>query len=179
MWWSLLALTSQGISLPKSCLMRTKRQMKSNWRQSPLLALAGWVRQPSPKQFMTRSKPGLILYLLSRWSKSRFEQKFWRTYFYGLDKQKFEDIHDTTRDEKLLIDQFNEFLIDKKYVHGLLTFYFIAKGIKLLVNVVSSSSSVIPLVDCSFFFPFFILLLFLASKMLIIDYLYHGFLKFL
>lgn len=43
-------------------------------------------------------------------------KKLLKDIFYGLDKQKFKDIHDTTKDEKLLIDQLGEFLMDKRYL---------------------------------------------------------------
>jgi hypothetical protein len=51
-------------------------------------------------------------------------KKLLKDIFYGLDKQKFKDIHDTTKDEKLLIDQLGEFLMDKRYMHQILLFFY-------------------------------------------------------
>lgn len=153
------------MNLSKSCLMRTRHLMKSNWRQSPLLALAGWARQPSPKQFMTRSKPGLIVCPLSPLGKILIWTKVLKNILYVLDKQKFEDIHDTTGDEKLLIDQLSEFLIDKRYIHEVLAFYFISKKENQIASkcLLFISSFMILLVDHFLFFnPFFAFFYFLS-----------------
>ncbi|KAI4977116.1 hypothetical protein ZWY2020_050723 [Hordeum vulgare] len=43
-------------------------------------------------------------------------KKVFKDLLYGLDKQKFSDIHKTTRDENLLIKEIGEFLVDKRYL---------------------------------------------------------------
>ncbi|KAM3207582.1 hypothetical protein ACQJBY_062681 [Aegilops geniculata] len=43
-------------------------------------------------------------------------RKFFKDLLYGLDKEKFKDIHNTTRDEKLLMEEISEFLLDKRYL---------------------------------------------------------------
>uniref|UniRef100_A0A453QPI4 Disease resistance protein RPP13 n=1 Tax=Aegilops tauschii subsp. strangulata TaxID=200361 RepID=A0A453QPI4_AEGTS len=43
-------------------------------------------------------------------------RKIFKDLLYGLDKEKFKDIHKTTRDEKLLMEEISEFLLDKRYL---------------------------------------------------------------
>ncbi|KAM3207567.1 hypothetical protein ACQJBY_062680 [Aegilops geniculata] len=43
-------------------------------------------------------------------------RKFFKDLLYGLDKEKFSDIHNKTRDEKLLMEEISEFLLDKRYL---------------------------------------------------------------
>ncbi|XP_037463460.1 disease resistance protein RGA5-like [Triticum dicoccoides] len=43
-------------------------------------------------------------------------RKFFKDLLYGLDKEKFKDIHNTTRNEKLLMEEISEFLLDKRYL---------------------------------------------------------------
>ena len=43
-------------------------------------------------------------------------KKVFKDVLYGLDKVKFHDIHNTTKGENLLIDDINEFLLDKRYL---------------------------------------------------------------
>ncbi|KAM3195351.1 hypothetical protein ACQJBY_071459 [Aegilops geniculata] len=43
-------------------------------------------------------------------------RKFFKDLLNCLDKEKFKDIHKTTRDEKLLIEEISEFLLDKRYL---------------------------------------------------------------
>ncbi|KAM3195357.1 hypothetical protein ACQJBY_071463 [Aegilops geniculata] len=43
-------------------------------------------------------------------------KKVFKDVLYGLDKVKFHDIHYTTKGENLLIDDINEFLLDKRYL---------------------------------------------------------------
>jgi hypothetical protein len=43
-------------------------------------------------------------------------KKVFKDILYGFDKEKFKDVHNTTRDEKLLIEEIGEFLVDKRYV---------------------------------------------------------------
>ncbi|XP_044438741.1 disease resistance protein RGA5 [Triticum aestivum] len=43
-------------------------------------------------------------------------RKFFKDLLYGLDKEKFKDIHNTTRDEKLLMEEISEFLLDHRYL---------------------------------------------------------------
>ncbi|KAK1631217.1 hypothetical protein QYE76_005532 [Lolium multiflorum] len=41
-------------------------------------------------------------------------KKVFKDILYGFDKEKFKDVHNTTRDEKLLIEEIGEFLVDKR-----------------------------------------------------------------
>ncbi|KAF7099380.1 hypothetical protein CFC21_101015 [Triticum aestivum] len=43
-------------------------------------------------------------------------RKVFKDVLYGLDEEKFKDIHNTTRCEKLLIEQISKFLVDKRYL---------------------------------------------------------------
>ncbi|VAI70325.1 unnamed protein product [Triticum turgidum subsp. durum] len=43
-------------------------------------------------------------------------RKIFKDLLYGLDKKKFKDIHNTTRDEKILMEEISEFLVDKRYL---------------------------------------------------------------
>ncbi|XP_037457071.1 disease resistance protein RGA5-like [Triticum dicoccoides] len=43
-------------------------------------------------------------------------KKVFKDLLYGLNKGKFNDIHNTARDEKLLMEEISEFLVDKKYL---------------------------------------------------------------
>ncbi|KAI4977112.1 hypothetical protein ZWY2020_050719 [Hordeum vulgare] len=43
-------------------------------------------------------------------------KKVFKDLLYGLDKEKFKDVHNTKRDEKLLIEELSEFLVDKRYL---------------------------------------------------------------
>ncbi|VAI70354.1 unnamed protein product [Triticum turgidum subsp. durum] len=43
-------------------------------------------------------------------------KKVFKDLLYGLDNEKFSDIHNTTRDENLLIKQISDFLVDKRYL---------------------------------------------------------------
>nr|UBY07584.1 NBS-LRR disease resistance protein [Dasypyrum villosum] len=43
-------------------------------------------------------------------------KKIFKDLLYGLDNEKFSDIHNTTRDENLLIKQISDFLVDKRYL---------------------------------------------------------------
>ncbi|KAF7093688.1 hypothetical protein CFC21_096084 [Triticum aestivum] len=43
-------------------------------------------------------------------------RKVFKDLLYGLDKKKFMDIHNTIMDERLLIEEINEFLMDKRYL---------------------------------------------------------------
>lgn len=49
-------------------------------------------------------------------SRSPDIKKVFKDILYQLDKDKFQNIHTTTRDEKLLIDELHEFLNDKRYL---------------------------------------------------------------
>nr|UBY06873.1 NBS-LRR disease resistance protein [Dasypyrum villosum] len=43
-------------------------------------------------------------------------KKIFKDLLYGLDNEKFSDIHNTTRDENLLTKQISDFLVDKRYL---------------------------------------------------------------
>ncbi|XP_044961954.1 disease resistance protein PIK6-NP-like [Hordeum vulgare subsp. vulgare] len=43
-------------------------------------------------------------------------RKVFKDLLYGLDKEKFKDIHNTTKGENLLIEDISEFLVDKRYL---------------------------------------------------------------
>nr|XP_020190426.1 LOW QUALITY PROTEIN: disease resistance protein RGA5 [Aegilops tauschii subsp. strangulata] len=43
-------------------------------------------------------------------------KKVFKDLLYGLDTEKFSDIHNTTRDENLLIKQISDYLVDKRYL---------------------------------------------------------------
>ena len=55
-------------------------------------------------------------------------RKIFKDLLYGLDKEKFKDIHKTTRDEKLLMEEISEFLLDKRYAsHCPCLYFYISK----------------------------------------------------
>nr|UBY07126.1 NBS-LRR disease resistance protein [Dasypyrum villosum] len=43
-------------------------------------------------------------------------RKIFKDLLYGLDREKFKDIHNTAKDEKLLMEEISEFLVDKRYL---------------------------------------------------------------
>jgi len=88
--------------------------MKSNWKQSPLLVLAGWATLAKAVYDKIKAQSDCVSFV--HIGQNPDLKKYLKDILYGLDKQKFEDIHDTTRDEKIKIEQHNEFLVDKRYV---------------------------------------------------------------
>ena len=57
-------------------------------------------------------------------------RKFFKDLLYGLDKEKFKDIHNTTRNEKLLMEEISEFLLDKRYAsHCPCLYFYISKNV--------------------------------------------------
>lgn len=85
-----------------------------------IVDLVGWEENPLPRQCTTRSS-GLPFDCghFFDWSKSWREQSFKRCTL-GLDKKKYDNIHNTARDQKHLIDEVRYFLENKRYALFLL-----------------------------------------------------------
>ena len=105
-------------------------------------------------------------------------RKFFKDLLYGLDKEKFKDIHNTTRDEKLLMEEISEFLLDKRYAsRSASPFAYIlemCEVVRYILNFISSFPCLLYFYICSspFLFKQIRFLSFLHSCLIFVSPVY-------